>query len=370
MKAAILGVGKMGIAITFAMKKLGFFVVGIDSNERAAEEFRKRVDAAEGTFYLTDDTEEKGFANALSHEKPDIVISSLPYHQLEKPALWCIDNGVRYCDLGGKVNVSEKINKYASTNASKPVFTDLGLAPGWVNILAEWGCSKMHGAQIDDVRMMVGGIPSQKINHPLDYVVTWSVDGLINEYKDDCKIIKNGKIETVKGMDGLERMNGGNFGMLEAFYTSGGASHTIDDMHGRGVKNCSYRTVRYEGHRDIVKFLMDNLTGDCFRQVFEKGCNGAPNVVDVVLLKTLVRSKELVWDKDLLIVGEENGLSGMQQATAFPIASVAKIMAEGKLEGDMEQRGDHWAQFPNNLSYKNVPFEQFNNNLLALGLSV
>ena len=94
---------------------------------------------------------------------------------------------MRYCDLGGRVDVSQNINEAAKNHgpANVPVFTDLGLAPGWVNILAEVGCRQLH-RQATTVRMMVGGLPDSKVNHPLDYVVTWSVYGLINEYKDDC----------------------------------------------------------------------------------------------------------------------------------------------------------------------------------------
>ena len=108
---------------------------------------------------------------ALMFEKPDIVISSLPYHQTEMIGYWCVDNGMRYCDLGGRVDVSRNINKHALGAATKPVFTDLGLAPGWVNILAEEGCRQLH-RQATTVKMMVGGLPDSKVNHPLDYVVT------------------------------------------------------------------------------------------------------------------------------------------------------------------------------------------------------
>jgi len=367
MKAAVLGVGRMGEAICYAMRKLGFMVIGVDSNPSAGDNFRKHVDGPNGAFYLTD--KKKSWRRPLKFEQPDIVISSLPYHQTQKVAMWCIYNNIRYCDLGGRVDVSQKINEYAKEKASKPVMTDLGLAPGWVNIMAEWGYSRIHG-EVEDVKMMVGGIPTQKTNHPLDYVVTWSVDGLINEYKDDCKILKDGKIETVEGMDGVEHLNCGELGLLEAFYTSGGASHTIDDMQKRGVKNCSYKTLRYQGHRDIVKFLMDNLTESCFREVFERGCQNVTNCLDMVLLKAMVKSKDLTWEKDISIIGDEDGFSAMQKATAFPASSVAKIIAEGKLEGNKEEHRGYWTKYPASLSYSDIPFDEFNNNLKLLGITI
>ncbi len=195
MKAAVLGVGRMGEAICYAMNKLGFNVIGIDSYAGAADNFRKHISGPNGAFYLTD--ERKTFERALIFEKPDVVISSLPYHQTEEVGTWCIDNAMRYCDLGGRVDVSDNINQWARNayrgrGARKPVFTDLGLAPGWVNILAEEGYRKLYGgAEITSVEMMVGGLPDylESNNNPLRYGVTWSIDGLINEYRDDCLVL-------------------------------------------------------------------------------------------------------------------------------------------------------------------------------------
>ena len=84
MKAAVLGVGRMGTAICYAMNKLGFNVVGVDSYAGAVDNFRKYISGTDGAFYLTD--ENKTFHRALTFEKPDIVISSLPYHQTEEVA--------------------------------------------------------------------------------------------------------------------------------------------------------------------------------------------------------------------------------------------------------------------------------------------
>ena len=162
MKCLVLGVGRMGTAIAYAMDRLGFHVVGMDTNPEAANNIPQKVNLEDGTtprneFFIVDGADDicKGIEG---QEKPDVVISSLPYHQTEIVGKWCIDNGVRYCDLGGRVDVSESINDYAKEKATKPIMTDLGLAPGWVNILAEQGYSQIN-AQVDKIEMMVGGLP-------------------------------------------------------------------------------------------------------------------------------------------------------------------------------------------------------------------
>jgi saccharopine dehydrogenase-like NADP-dependent oxidoreductase len=371
----------MGTAIAYAMDKFGFQVTGMDTNSDAANNIPKKVNHEQATdedgnivagperndFLVVKNADDiiTGL-NVLT--KYDIVISSLPYHQTEKVALWCIDNGVRYCDLGGRVDVSHRINEYAKEKATKPVFTDLGLAPGWVNILAEEGCKKLH-SKIEDVDMMVGGLPDyqESTNNPLRYAVTWSVDGLINEYRDDCLILKDGQIKTVRGMDGVEEIEGEKFGKMEAFYTSGGASHSIYSMKDRGVKNCSYKTIRYRGHGDIVRFLIRDcqLSDEALNKIFTEGCGTVDR--DEVFIVAKVKGEDKVWKKEKVIKSDQK-FSAMQKATAFSISSVASIMAEGKLEGNKEQHKDYWEKYPLCLSYQDVPFEEFEKRLEILGV--
>ena len=368
MKAVILGVGRMGAAITWAMKELGFSIACADINEEA---YKNVLEALFGKDFDVDVYHIKNLktdmAGIHAEFSPDVVISSLPYHQTEIAAKYCIENGIRYCDLGGRVDVSHRINEYAKEKATKPIMTDLRLAPGWVNILAEQGCKEIH-KPIHSVKMMVGGLPTSKVNHPLDYVITWSIDGLINEYKDNCEILEGGEIKTVKGMSGLEIVDCGILGKLEAFFTSGGASHTIQSMRKKGVRNCYYKTLRYKGHRDIVRFLIKNQSEECVREAFEKGCKQANNVGDVVLIKAFVNGEDVQWKKELAVFGDLDGFSAMQKATAFPISSIASLMAEGIFDKDMNQHRDYWTPYPKSLSYEHVPYEKFNSKLNSLGI--
>jgi saccharopine dehydrogenase-like NADP-dependent oxidoreductase len=363
MRAMVLGVGRMGTAIAYAMDKLGFEVIGMDMRSSAAANM-----PTGSSFFIVDGVEDIFSGIIANGPRPDIVISSLPYHQTEDVGTWCVDNEVRYCDLGGRVDVSAAINEWAGKKATRPVFTDLGLAPGWVNILAEEGVRKLHGSA-ENVKMMVGGLPDflESTNNPLRYAVTWSVDGLINEYRDDCLILEDGEIKTVRGMDGVENIEGENFGPMEAFYTSGGASHSIYDMQRRSVKNCSYKTIRYRGHGDMVRFLIRdcNLDDETLNKIFLEGCGKANK--DEVFIVAEVTGGDKIWRKEKVIKSDER-FSAMQKATAFSISSVAAIMAQGKLEGNKEQHRDYWTQYSTSLSYEDVPFEEFNENLNKLGI--
>jgi len=210
MKVAIYGIGRMGRVIGYAMDKFGFDICAVDTRMDG-------IDALHGLIGKETDYSLDSCPRLLDDIDPDIVISSLPYHQTEKLAYHCIDNGIRYCDLGGRVDVSNSINEYASKKATKPVFTDLGLAPGWVNILAEQGYKRVYDAT--DVKMMVGGIPLKRPVGPLRYFMTWSMDGLLNEYRDDCEVLIDGEIVTVPGLSQLEGViqNGKNVFTLKPF---------------------------------------------------------------------------------------------------------------------------------------------------------
>jgi saccharopine dehydrogenase-like NADP-dependent oxidoreductase len=372
MKAFIFGMGRMGTAVSWAMHELGFELACADQDETAHDRWMKNAGlevAMDVDFYHGDRLNNlDGGYGCLAEVAPDIVISCLPYHQTESLAKKCINNGIRYCDLGGRVDVSRNINNYAKEKAVKPVMTDLGLAPGWVNILAEEGCRQIHG-QTENVTMMVGGLPDylKSSDNPLRYKVTWSVDGLINEYRDDCIILKDGEIKTVKGMEGKETVETDSLGRLEAFYTSGGASHSIHSMKERGVKNCTYKTLRYMGHRDIVRFLIRDcdLDDETLNKIFVEGCGLADQ--DEVIVLASVSGDDRSWKKEFLIKSDDR-FSAMQKATAFPVSSVAALMAEGFFDEKKDQRRDYHTYYPRNLSYKDVPYDEFKKNLCELKL--
>jgi len=369
-KAVIFGVGRMGTSISCYMNKLGYHIVGVDRHRQIARPLIKLLGKENFTFYRTSSLgvlEDNDCTQILDFENPDVVISSLPYHQTETVARVCVDKGLRYCDLGGRVDVSRRINEYANEKATKPIMTDLGLAPGWVNIVAEQGFREVaRGGRVQSIKMMVGGLPTEKLNHPLDYAITWSVDGLINEYKDNCEIIKNGKIETVNGMDGLEIVSSEYLGTLEAFYTSGGSSHTIKTMHERGVVDCAYKTLRYPGHIETVKFLMKNcsLTDEQMAEIFDKGCR--LDIPDLVIIKAYVKKGDLLWSKEILVNSIPGEFSAMQRATSAPIAVVASLMAEGMFDARYEEHRDYKVALPLVLSYKDIPYDEFNKRLTSL----
>ena len=156
---------------------------------------------------------------------------------------------------------------------------------------------------------------------------------------------------------------------MEACYTSGGASHSIYDMQRRAVKNCSYKTMRYRGHGDMVRFLIRdcNLDDDTLNKIFLEGCGKANK--DEVFIVAEVSGADKTWRQEKVIKSDEQ-FSAMQKATAFPISSVAALMAEGVFDGRKDQHRDYYTYYSKNLSYSDIPFDKFSEKLSLLGFDI
>lgn len=344
----VLGRGQMGKPIADAMRKFGHFVWTIDNSNGPNDdcmywhELGNLSDITITTRDICGDLSQgpSWFGRFLDDLCPAIVISAIPYFLNQNMAEHCIHRGITYCDLGGHVATSKQINSYAKHN-KECVFTDLGLAPGLINIMAHkaWDTLSRGGREsITTVNMYCGGIPLRRWpDNPLQYFSTWSVEGLYNEYTDSCKILKDGEIIEVPALEGTIEITPFYGTTLEAFYTSGAAAHSLEYFRDNGVGNCSYRTMRWPGHRKIIKMLLDTVNQKGFSQIIKKVDRDTRDREDVVYIHV----EAFVTDssgfdqrccKSLAIMAEESHdkgvpkLSAMQRATALPCAAVADWM--------------------------------------------
>lgn len=343
MKATVYGAGRQGTAIAYAMGKLGFELELVDPNRNALQQASEKLLRLGQTVRTVVTGVPEEYAESWGHGS-DVLISSAPYYANESVASFCIQNEINYCDLGGQPAVSRAIRDLATDKSA--VFPDLGLAPGLVNILGTHLCKL--DPEAERVEMMVGGLPK----HPtglLKYARTWSTAGLRGEYTGTDTILLNGQEVEVEAMDGLAEalVMVGN-ATLECFYTRGGMGLSLDWFKERGLKNVCYKTLRYHGHCDLIKFLFNEcqLQGEEFDKVIERACPVTTEDLVVVYVDTYGHEVVIRIDSD-------EHWTAMQMGTAFPIAAVAAILAEGKLKGY--------------LNYSDVPFEKFQENLEVIG---
>ena len=250
----ILGAGKIGSLIAGLLAESGDYRVQLaDSRAGAADE----VAAAHGldtiVAFQLDATDSEQLVKHVTSEKPVAVISSLPYFCNVAVAEMARAEGLHYFDLTEDVTVTEAV-RGISEGAEQVFAPQCGLAPGFISIAAHELIK--HFDSLRSVKLRVGALP-QHPNNVLKYSLTWSTDGIINEYGNLCKAIVDGEEVDVLPLEGLERIeiDGHRY---EAFNTSGGLG-SLAETYGGDVQTMNYKTIRYPGHCEQIRLLMNGL---------------------------------------------------------------------------------------------------------------
>lgn len=190
----------------------------------------------------------------------DYVICMLPFNLVAGVAEMANELGVHYFDVTEDVEATEGVKRIADSGRAKVALVpQCGLAPGYIAIAANDLAREF--AEIHDLTLRVGALP-QFTTKALKYNVTWSASGVVNEYCEPCNVMLSGAQVKVPALEGLEHFSfeGVDY---EAFYTSGGVGSLIDTLTGEGKttgeSNIAYKTIRYPGHRDLMKFFLEDL---------------------------------------------------------------------------------------------------------------
>ncbi len=198
-------------------------------------------------------TETEAWQSFIKAHPIDAVVSCLPYFCNLALAYLADQSAIHYFDLTEDVVTTEAV-KRLSQGKSKAYAPSCGLAPGFVNLAAH---HLMQGfSDIDTVKLRVGGLPLVT-NNALMYALTWSTDGLINEYGNICRAIIDDKAVELQPLENTETIELDGI-IYEAFNTSGGVGSLVDTCLGK-TKNLNYKTIRYPGHCEKMRFLMNDL---------------------------------------------------------------------------------------------------------------
>ena len=250
----VLGAGKIGALITGLLAESGDYRVQLaDSVAGAAD----KVARAHGHKSLAAFTLDAGDAKALTahiHEhRPVAVISGLPYFCNVAVAEVARAENLHYFDLTEDVEVTRAVRDLAQ-GAATAFLPQCGLAPGFISIAANELIK--HFDELKSVKMRVGALP-QHPNNVLKYSLTWSTDGIINEYGNLCQSVVNGNETDVLPLEGLEHISIDGE-LYEAFNTSGGLG-SLGETYGGRVNTMNYKTIRYPGHCEQIRLLMNGL---------------------------------------------------------------------------------------------------------------
>lgn len=327
-RVVVLGAGKVGVTIAALLAESGGYVVTLaDSNPVALTQ--RTPDGVEAV--VVDVTDPFALRSLLSGQHA--VAAALPFFLDVQVAKAARAEGVHYFDLTEDVATARAIRTLAE-GADTVFMPQCGLAPGFVSVAAMALAERFD--EIRDVRLRVGALP-QFPDNALKYNLTWSTDGLINEYCNPCEAVVDGRVMEVLPLEGLEgfSLDGVSY---EAFTTSGGIGTLCETFAGR-VRNLDYKTVRYPGHRDLVRMLSRDLKlcerRDLFRDVIE---NAIPVTrQDVVLIFVTVVGKQgglltqQSWAQKIYGDSFEGGRSAIQKTTAAGICAMIDLHGQGLL---------------------------------------
>ena len=250
----VLGAGKIGVLISGLLAESGdYHVLLDDSKPGEAAHVAKAHGSKHVSAYEFDASDAKALTEHVREHKPAAIVSSLPYFCNVIVAEVARAEGVHYFDLTEDVAVTAKVRELAA-GADKAFVPQCGLAPGFISIAANELIK--HFDSLRSVKLRVGALP-QHPNNVLKYSLTWSTDGLINEYGNMCNSIVGGRPVEVLPLEGLEEIeiDGTQY---EAFNTSGGLG-SLGDTYGDRVTSMNYKTIRYPGHCDQIRLLMNGL---------------------------------------------------------------------------------------------------------------
>ncbi|MFO7618141.1 MAG: saccharopine dehydrogenase C-terminal domain-containing protein [Thermoplasmata archaeon] len=337
----VMGAGMMGRAVAFdlAQNQGKDSLTVVDANKSACDSLRNWL----GIEVHNLDAKDAAIDRMIKDS--DAVIVALPYGFNLEFMKRAIAGGAHFCDLGGNDDVvsSQLALDAEAKKADVLCLPDCGLAPGMADVLGAHLAKQFDS--VDELTIRVGGLPRNP-KPPLNYQLVFSVGGLINEYKERCKVLRGGQITLVDPMEETEELEFPGIGKLEAFTTSGGAAWLPEIFQGK-INKLEYKTIRYPGHAVIIRSILklgladenEIASGITPRKVLEmqmaKNLRG--NDEDLVLVKVTasgnIGERHSVKNLDIIDrYDRENNITAMMRTTAYPTSIIAQMIADGRIK--------------------------------------
>jgi saccharopine dehydrogenase-like NADP-dependent oxidoreductase len=326
----VAGAGHIGTLIAELLASSGDYrVTVIDQAEAPLAAVAKRPNLDTLMMSVTDP---RSLAAAMRGRYA--VISAAPYSVTVQVAEAAHAAGIHYLDLTEDVATTHKVLELAPT-ATHALIPQCGLAPGFISIVGMDLARRFE--KLDTLRMRVGALP-QFPSNALGYNLTWSTAGVINEYCQPCEAIVQGTRTNVPALEELEHfaLDGVQY---EAFNTSGGLGTLCETLDGK-VRNLNYRTIRYPGHRDAMKLLLQDLRlaerPAVLADVLENAIPATRQDVVVIFVTATGLRNGRIWQESFAHSVYPQKLAGrewtaIQTTTASSVCAVLDLLAAGRL---------------------------------------
>jgi lysine 6-dehydrogenase len=352
-KYAVLGAGRQGTACAYDLIRFG----EADSVLLADLSVERALAAAARVNQLLDTDKARGLQLDVTDAPVlvatlrgiDAFLSAVPYRSNLEITRAAVEAGASMCDLGGNTDLVREQLKLdpEAKSAGISIVPDCGQVPGMGTTLMVYTMSLLDEAE--EALMWDGGLP-QNPRPPFDYLLTFNVAGLTNEYAESPIFLRDGKPTQVPTIGELEEIEfPPPVGRLEAFTTGGGVSTMPWTFEGK-LRTLQNKTVRYPGHFAQLRAFYDLglwstdpvqvgdqevVPRDLFHTLFEPMVT-FPADRDVVVIRILAsglkdgRPAQAVLDL-MDFYDEETGFTAMERTTGWDGAIVASMMARGQI---------------------------------------
>jgi len=268
------------------------------------------------------------------------VIVALPFNYNTHIAAAAVLANCHYIDFTEDDTVADAVQTIYK-NSGLTCAVKCGLAPGFINYLGHKlvndiiGPNTFRGGTCTDLMISVGALPRNVNGSGADlYNLSWSVDGLVNEFTRPCRVRVNGIETTLTPLTGLETVYADGV-HYEAMYTSGGIGSLVKEL--KHVRNVAYKTLRYPGHYKYVQGTVARWGGN-FESIKAEFLKTFPfNTDDVIVIYAEAKG----FNADNTYVRKSysahfvgiDGLSGIQSTTAGSAIAILEMMLNNQISG-------------------------------------
>ncbi len=343
---AIIGAGRIGLAVEKLLKD--DFEIKMCDTRVAAETYGTTLPIID----FVDASDTKMLSSFL--DRSDIVLSTTNY-KLNKDILQlALKKKKHYVDLTEDVDTTTWIRKWTKTEVNlntdnkTSVIPQCGLAPGAINIIGGYLASQFETPV--SLKLRVGALPLYSANR-MSYYLSWNTAGLLNEYVNMCDAIVNRIQIKVKPLEAVEKIviDGIEY---EAFNTSGGVG-TLTDTFWLKIDELDYKTIRYPGHVDYLRFMFEDLglknNMELANNIFNQNVPTTTDDVVIFFVKATGYNNGNLTEKNWVckIYGKD-GMTAIERATASGVAEVLCMLKDKKLKSGFVKQED-------------IPFDDFIN---------
>jgi lysine 6-dehydrogenase len=349
---AVLGAGRQGTAAAYDMARWGdasrvlLADYDLEVARRAAERVNELLGRAVAEPLGVDVTDLAAVEGVLTGV--DAFLSAVPYYYNLDITRVAIKVKAHMCDLGGHTGIARQQHGFdaEARAANISIVPNCGQVPGMGTTLMVYAMELLDEAV--DVYMWDGGIPQDP--RPLfNYLLTFNIAGLTNEYAEPAVFLRDWKVTEVEPMTELETVQFPEpIGFLEAFVTGGGIDTMPWTFEGK-LRMLQNKTLRYPGHFAQLRAFFDLglwdlgpiqvgdlevVPRDVFHALFEPKVS-FPEDKDMVIVRIKAVGRKDGRDAEATVevtdyFDEETGFTAMERCTGFSAAIVAEMMIRGE----------------------------------------